>query len=65
MDLEENIEKVRYYTLGKFYEVLDGEFGFPKSQSMDGVYTGYISKDIDTRDFVDKGLFGFSPIGTD
>ncbi len=59
MELEENIEKVRYYVLGKFYEVLDGEFGFPKSQSLDGIHTEYISKDIDTREFVDKGLFGF------
>ena len=60
MEFEKQIEEVRHYVLKKFFEILNGEFGFPKFQNMDGIQTEYISKDIDTRDFVDKGLFGFS-----
>lgn len=60
MEFEKQIEEVRHYALKKFYEILNGEFGFPKFQSMDGIQTEYFSKDIDTREFVDKGLFGYS-----
>lgn len=59
----EHIEKVRQYTLWKFYELLDGEFELPKYQSMDNIETKYISQDIATRDFIDRGIFGLLDMG--
>ena len=57
MDFE-SIEKVRQYALHKFFEIFDGEYELPKYQSMDGIETEYISQNIDTREFVDQGIFG-------
>jgi len=54
----ESIEKVRTYVLQKFCEILDGEYEIPKYQSMDGIETEYTSQNIDTREFVDCGVFG-------
>ena len=61
-DALENIEKVRHYALQKYVDILEGEFELPKFQSMDNIDTEYLSKDVDNREFVDQGLFGFSGI---
>ena len=61
MELE-NIEKVRHYALKKYCDILAGEFELPKFQSMDNIETEYLSKDVDTKEFVDQGLFGLSGI---
>ena len=61
----ESVEKVRQYALQKFREILDGEFELPKYQSMDGIETEYLSQDTDTREFVDRGVFGLLNVGED
>jgi hypothetical protein len=60
-----NIENVRAYALNKFCEILDGKYELPKYQSLDDIETEYISQDIDTREFVDNGIFGLLGVGED
>ena len=55
---KEHIENVRTYALNKFCEILDGKYELPKHQSLDDIETEYISQDIDTKEFVDNGIFG-------
>ena len=62
---KEHIEKVRSYALKIFYEIFDGKFELPKYQNMDGIETEYISQDINTREFVDNGIFGLLGVEED
>lgn len=57
MELE-SVEKVRQYVCKKFFDIFDGEYELPKYQDMDDIQTEYITKDVDTRAFVDQGIFG-------